>query len=39
MNPRQADPRYVEAITTNPELETLLVLEQGAGVGVTLKKR
>jgi len=39
MNPRQADPKYAKAITTNPDLETLLVLEQGAGVGVTLKKR
>jgi len=35
----RADPRYVKAITTNPDLETLLVLEQGAGVSVTLKKR
>jgi predicted O-methyltransferase YrrM len=39
MNPRQADPRYVEAITTNPELDTILVQTQGTGVGVTLKKR
>jgi predicted O-methyltransferase YrrM len=38
MNPRQADPRYIEAITTNPDLETLLLLKDGAGVGVTLKK-
>jgi len=30
---------YITAITTNPELETLFVLQQGAGVGVTLKKR
>jgi predicted O-methyltransferase YrrM len=30
---------YIEAITTNPELETLFLLTQGAGVGVTLKKR
>jgi len=39
MNPGQADPRYVEAITTNPDLETLFLHMDGAGVGVTLKKR
>ena len=39
MNPRQADPDYVKAITTNPDLETLLLLKEGAGVSVTLKKR
>jgi predicted O-methyltransferase YrrM len=39
MNPRQADPNYVKAITTNPELETLILLREGMGVGVTLKKR
>ena len=39
MNPRQADPGYVKAITTNPDLETLLLLKEGAGVSVTLKKR
>jgi caffeoyl-CoA O-methyltransferase len=33
------DPGYVEAITTNPDLETVLVDMQGAGIGVTLKKR
>ena len=27
------------AITTNPELETLLLLEEGTGVGVTLKNK
>ena len=30
---------YTEAITTNPDLETLFLLTDGAGVGVTLKKR
>lgn len=35
MNARQADPRFVEAITTNPDLETIFF----NGVGVTLKKR
>ncbi|UCD84029.1 MAG: class I SAM-dependent methyltransferase, partial [Deltaproteobacteria bacterium] len=39
MNPRQADPKYVKAITTNPALETLFLHMQGTGVGVTLKKR
>lgn len=39
MNPRQADQRYVKAITTNPDVETILLHEQGAGVSVTLKKR
>lgn len=35
MTARQADPRYVEAITTHPDLETIFL----NGVGVTLKKR
>lgn len=39
MNSRQADPNYVKAITENPELETLILLKEGTGVGVTLKKR
>ena len=33
------DPRYIEAITTNPALETIFSNMDGAGVGVTLKKR
>ena len=39
MNPRQADPRYVEFVTTNPDLETLFLHMQGAGMSVSLKKR
>jgi predicted O-methyltransferase YrrM len=39
MNTRQADENYVKAITENPELETLILLKEGTGVGVTLKKR
>lgn len=39
MNPRQADPRYVKAITTNPKLETLFVNVGQSGIGVTWKKR
>ena len=39
MNPGQADPAFVKAITENPELETLILLREGTGVSVTLKKR
>ena len=35
----QADPGYIKAITTNPALETAFLHMEGAGVGVTLKKR
>jgi len=35
ITPGMADPRYMEAITTNPELETIV----RTGVSVTLKKR
>jgi len=38
INAGQADPRYIEAITTNPDLETIF-LSDGGGVSVTLKKR
>jgi len=34
INPRMADPKYMEAITTNPKLETIV----RSGVGLTLKK-
>jgi caffeoyl-CoA O-methyltransferase len=30
---------YLEAITTNPELETIFLHKQTTGIGVTLKKR
>lgn len=33
------DPGYIEAVTTNPDLDTSFLLMDGAGVGVTLKKR
>jgi caffeoyl-CoA O-methyltransferase len=33
------NPRYIEAITTNPDLDTSFVLMDGAGIGITLKKR
>ena len=39
INPGQADPRYVEAITTNPNIETLFLHMDGAGVSVSMKKR
>lgn len=37
-NPRP-DPRYIETITQNPELETMFLLMDAAGIGVTMKKR
>jgi predicted O-methyltransferase YrrM len=33
------DPRYIEAVTTNPALDTTFVLMEGAGISVTIKKR
>jgi caffeoyl-CoA O-methyltransferase len=33
------NPEYIKAITTDPKLETTFLLMEGAGVGVTLKKR
>ncbi|MFO0887777.1 MAG: class I SAM-dependent methyltransferase [Isosphaeraceae bacterium] len=33
------NPKYIEAITTNPDLDTSFVLMEGAGIGITLKKR
>lgn len=33
------DPRYIEAITTNPDLDTSFLLMDGPGIGVSLKKR
>jgi caffeoyl-CoA O-methyltransferase len=38
INAGQADPSYIEAITKNPDLETVF-LNDGGGVSVTLKKR
>ena len=39
MVPRMADPRYLKAITTNPDLETIFVNMQASGIGITMKKR
>jgi len=33
------NPKYIEAVTTNPDLDTSFVLMDGAGIGITLKKR
>ncbi len=33
------DPRYIEAITTNPDLETIFLHMHAAGIGISLKKR
>ena len=34
INPRMADPEYMEAITSNPKLETVV----RGGMGITMKK-
>jgi predicted O-methyltransferase YrrM len=40
MQPTMADPKYVEAVTSNPDLETIFVNESAwGGIGVTMKKR
>ncbi len=39
MNERHADPRYVKAISRNPNLETVFLNLETSGIGVTLKKR
>ena len=38
ITPRMADPQFIKAITTNPDLETVFYTE-GGGASVTLKKR
>jgi len=39
INRQQADPRYVKAITTDPNLETLFINLETSGISVTMKKR
>jgi predicted O-methyltransferase YrrM len=39
INARMADPKFVEAITNNPALDSLLVRLQAGGISVSLKKR
>ncbi len=38
MTDGSADPNYVKAITTDPNLETLIINTSPAGIGLTLKK-
>ena len=33
------DPRYLEAITTNPDLDTSFIMMESYGISLTLKKR
>jgi caffeoyl-CoA O-methyltransferase len=35
----EPNPKYIEAVTTNPDLDTSFVLMDGAGISITLKKR
>ena len=39
MNRPRPDPRYIQAITTDPNLESSFVLMESFGIAVTLKKR
>jgi caffeoyl-CoA O-methyltransferase len=39
MDPRQADQKYVQAVTSNTNLETVFVTAGSGGIGVTMKKR
>lgn len=39
INQRQADPQFVKAITSNPELETVFMNLDTSGISVTMKKR
>lgn len=39
MNPAQADPAFLKAITTDPQLETLFLNMRSTGISVSLKKR
>jgi predicted O-methyltransferase YrrM len=38
-NVREGMQDYLKEVTTNPDLETIFLHEQGSGIGVTLKKR
>jgi hypothetical protein len=38
MNVRQADPAFIKAITSNPDVETLFYM-QGGGMSISMKKR
>lgn len=39
MHPPMPDPRYIEAVTKNPELETSFIMMESYGISMTLKKR
>jgi len=39
MNRPRPDPRYIEAITKNPALDTSFVLMESFGISLTVKKR
>lgn len=39
MNRPEPDPGYIEAITQNPELESVFLFMDAAGLGITMKKR
>lgn len=39
ITPGMADPRYLEAINTNPELETVYLNIARSGISITMKKR
>jgi caffeoyl-CoA O-methyltransferase len=39
MDPGQADQKFVQAVTTNTNLETIFVTAGAGGIGVTMKKR
>jgi predicted O-methyltransferase YrrM len=39
MNRPEPDPRYIEAVTKDPKLETIFLHMDDAGMGVTVKKR
>ena len=39
MNRPRPDPRYIEAITNNPDLDTSFIMMESFGISMTLKKR
>ncbi|MBN1419586.1 MAG: O-methyltransferase [Planctomycetes bacterium] len=39
MNGTMPDPRYIEAITTNPDLDSSFILMENYGISLTVKKR
>lgn len=39
IDPRMADPAFIKAITSNPELETIFLNQETSGISVSLKKR